>query len=128
MNSRKPRPESPRVVFTTGLTNHMKPQVSGAGKRRKPKGERSSLPSSTVTGKGTERGTPRAKVGSKTEGPITAEPVAGWVSRGEALALLELDDAMLLDLIKAFKLSRNWVEVYSKAEILALRAIVKALR
>jgi hypothetical protein len=50
------------------------------------------------------------------------------VSRGEALALLELDDAMLLDLIKAYKLSRNWVEVYSKAEILALRAIVKALR
>jgi hypothetical protein len=54
--------------------------------------------------------------------------VVGWVTRGEARALLGLDDSGLTDLLGGYQLSRSWVEVYSKAEILALRAVVKKLR
>jgi hypothetical protein len=128
MRSRKTRPELPRVVFTTGLTNHLKSRLPGAKGTRKPAGDRGSPRSRSDAGKVIQPASARTKAGPKLEGPITPEPTAGWVTRAEALVLLDLDDSTLVDLIEAYKLSRNWVEVYSKAEILALRAIVKALR
>ena len=126
MSSRKTRPESSRVVFTTGLTRHLKPQLPGpeARETRRSPGGRKSPPSRADLGKQVERESARTQA----ERPIKPEPMPGWVTRSEALALLELDEATLGHLLKAYKLSRTWVEIYSKAEILALRNIVKALR
>jgi hypothetical protein len=79
-------------------------------------------------GQGPELRNPQAQPGSAGEVQAKPEPVAGWVTRGEARALLGVENGELTRLLDGYKLSRGWVEVYSKAEILALRGIVKDLR
>jgi hypothetical protein len=130
MSSRNSRRESVRVVFTTGLSNHLKPEPSGS--RAQETGKAKSGPDHSVSGKVADkpsgrRGSP-AKPIAKPEIPTKPEPVAGWVTRGEARALLGVEDSRLTDLLRSYQLSRSRIEVYSKAEILALRGIVKKLQ
>ena len=130
MSSRNSRRESERVVFTTGLSTHLKPQPaeSPAKETRKAKSGPDHSASRKITGNQSGRRGSPAKPQSKPELPTKPEPIAGWVSRGEARALLGVEDTSLTDLLGAYKLSRRRVEVYSKAEILALRSIVKKLQ
>ncbi len=56
------------------------------------------------------------------------EPVSGWITRAEARNILGINETELTALLARFRLRQSWVEVYSKPEIVALRAFVEKLR
>ena len=126
MSSRRADREVARVVFATGLSSHITSRPGGSKTQgpRKPKAGRKR----PRGGERPELGKSKAQPGSAGEVQTGSEPVAGWVTRREAQALLGVDHSKLADVLDGYKLSRRWVEVYCKAEILALRKKVEKLR
>ncbi len=64
----------------------------------------------------------------KNPGNTELEAGPGWITRAEARDLLGVGEIELRELTRGLNLSRRSIPLYSKAEILALRVVVKKLR
>ena len=131
MSSKKVEPASLPVPGTT-LRYHLKPRPIEADLKEQRKDRRSQARSRRGFRVGGSGGTPRERTQreacSDPKVQPRSEPVAGWITRAEARSVLGIDDAELAGMLTRFRLRPNLVEVYSKAEILALREIVAKLR
>ena len=132
-NSKKTEPAS-TPIFRTSLRYHLKPRpIEGGGdlpENRKARREKKhARRAAHLSGRGASaQPSPAAKFVADPKVQAKPEPIAGWITRGEARALLGIEEAELAALIARFRLRQSWVEVYSKPEILALREIVAKLR
>jgi hypothetical protein len=130
MNSKKVQPGS-LPVFANSLAYHLKPRPIEADDEAKAK--RKERRSRERSGRGfrvggTPKPEPATTPGVDPKIQTRPEPVSGWITRAEARNVLGINEAELGALLARFRLRHNLVEVYPKAEILALRAIVEKLR
>jgi hypothetical protein len=124
MSSKKVEPAS-QPVYSTTLRYHLKPPPIEADLKanRKDRRSRSRSRRGFRVGGGAVKDT-----GAKTEVQAKPEPIVGWITRAEARSVLGIEEKELAELLTRFRLRKSSVEVYSKAEILALREIVAKLR
>jgi hypothetical protein len=132
MSSKKLEPVLLPVLSTT-LRYHLKPRPLEADLKENRKDRRTRERSRRGFRVGGNRGAkPEArsatKSGADPEVQAGPEPVAGWITRAEARAVLGIEETELAALIARFRLRHSVVQVYSKPEILALREVVKKLR
>jgi hypothetical protein len=124
MSSKKVEP-APQPVCSTTLRYHLKPRPIEADLKEKRKDRRSQARCRRGFRVG---GGAATDPGARPAVQAKAEPIAGWITRAEARSVLGIEEKELAELLTRFRLRKSSVEVYSKAEILALREIVAKLR
>jgi hypothetical protein len=133
MSSKKVEPASLPII-STNLRYHLKPRPLEAEnevkENRKDRRSRRYARRRFCARKdgGAPGGGTAKKAGADPKVQAKPEPVSGWITRAEARSLLGVEETELAALITRFRLRQNWVEVYSKPEVLALREIVAKLR
>jgi len=121
-------------VFSNSLRYHLKPrpieaeddlkEIRKDRRTRQHAGRRARLGGSG----GTARLGTGLKLAADPKVQAKPEPVSGWVTRAEARNILGISETELTALLARYRLRQSWVEVYSKPEIVALRAFVEKLR